>query len=141
MTEKQIGFTCGSFDCTHAGHYLMFEECKKNCDYLIVGLHTDPTIDRPDSKNKPVQSMFERYIQLKACKYIDEIVVYETEEDLLNLLSCTSINARFIGADWKDKEYTGKHLPIPVQFNTRTHNYSTSSLRERVYTAERSKTK
>ena len=82
----KVGFTCSTFDLFHAGHIMMLKEAKTQCDHLIVGLQTDPTIDRPDTKNKPVQSVFERYEQLKACKYIDEILVYETEDDLVNIL-------------------------------------------------------
>lgn len=143
MTKKTTGFTCGSFDCTHAGHYLMFEECKNQCDHLIVGLQTDPTLDRSDSKNSPVQSMFERYLQLKACKFIDEIIVYETEDDLLNLLTSMKIDVRFIGADWEGKTFTGCSLAeeMDIVFNSRQHGYSTSSLRKRVYEAEQNKLK
>lgn len=126
------GFTCGAFDLTHAGHYLMFKECKENCDYLIVGLQTDPTVDRPDTKNKPVQTLEERKIQLEACKYIDEIVTYKTEYDLLELLKKIKPDIRFIGADWKDKNPTGHDLGIPIFWNERDHDYSTSNLRRRV---------
>ena len=130
-----IGFTCGAFDLTHSGHYLMFEECRKQCDYLVVGLQTDPSIDRK-TKNSPVQTYEERYTQLKACKYIDKIIKYETEADLIELLKNTAVDVRFIGADWEGKEYTGYELPIKVVFNSRNHNYSTSNLRKRIYEAE-----
>ena len=100
-----IGFTCGAMDLLHAGHILMLEDCKSNCDYLIVGLHTNPQLDRPE-KNKPVQSVIERYIQLKGCEYVDEIVPYETEADLIELLKALPINTRFVGSDWKDKPFT-----------------------------------
>lgn len=131
-----IGFTCGAFDLTHAGHYEMFKECKQGCNKLVVGLHTDPSIDRKD-KHRPVQSTYERYLQLKACKYIDEIIPYDTEQDLYNLLNILRPNVRFIGEDWKDKPYTGFRLDfIKVVFNKRTHEFSSSDLRERVYKAE-----
>lgn len=132
---KIIGFTCGSFDLTHCGHYLMFEECKKQCDYLIVGLQNDPSLDRP-SKNRPIQSYEERRIQLASCKYIDKIIRYKTEADLYKLLKNSKISIRFIGADWEGKNYTGYDLPIKVIFNSRNHNFSSSNLRKRVYEAE-----
>jgi glycerol-3-phosphate cytidylyltransferase len=130
-----IGFTCGAFDITHAGHYLMFEEVKKQCNYLIVGLQTDPSIDRKN-KNKPVQSIKERMIQLKACRYIDKIIIYRTENDLTKLLKKIKPDIRFIGIDWKGKEFTGKELPIKIIYNSRNHNYSTSNLRKRIIRSE-----
>lgn len=125
------GFTCGAFDLTHAGHYLMFKENRKKCDFLIVGLQTDPSIDRKD-KNKPIQSVKERLIQLKACRYIDQVIIYKTEKDLIKLLKQLKPNIRFLGVDWKDKDFTGKELPIEIIYNTRNHNYSSSSLRKRI---------
>lgn len=134
----KIGFTCGAFDLCHAGHMLMFKECKEHCDYLIVGLHTDPTIDRPE-KNKPVQSLEERMIQLEAVKYIDKIVTYDTEQDLYEILAKNphEINIRIIGADWEGRPFTGHNLPMNTVFNSRTHSYSSSNLRKRVVEAER----
>ena len=129
------GFTCGAFDLLHAGHALMLKECKDHCDYLIVGLQRDPNIDRPE-KNKPVQAYEEREIMLSSIKYVDEIVFYDTEDDLETLLKEIDIDVRIIGADWQDKKYTGWQLDIPVVFNSRDHGYSTSDLRERVYKAE-----
>lgn len=138
MRKKHIvGFTCGAFDLTHAGHYLMFEECKKQCDYLIVGLQNDPSLDRK-TKNKPVQTFEERKIQLSACKYIDKIIRYETEANLVKLLKSLKIDIRFIGADWEGKDYTGHELPIKVVFTPRNHNYSSSNLRKRIFDAEKS---
>lgn len=131
----RIGFTCGALDLLHAGHAEMLEECKKVCDYLIVGLHSDPTLDRKN-KNKPIQTMEERMTMLKSIKYVDEIVTYDTEADLLQLLKALPIDVRIIGADWKGKEYTGKGLPIEMYFNARNHSFSTSELRNRVYEAE-----
>ncbi len=136
----KIGFTAGAFDLCHAGHMLMFKECKEHCDYLIVGLHTDPTIDRPE-KNKPVQDIEERKAQLEAVKYIDKIVLYDTEKELYDLLKKNDlgVNVRIIGADWKGKLFTGHDLPLEIIFNTRDHGYSSSNLRKRIYEAEKKK--
>jgi glycerol-3-phosphate cytidylyltransferase len=138
---KKVGFTAGAFDLCHAGHMLMFEEAKEHCDYLIVGLHTDPSIDRPDTKNKPVMSVKERMIILKGIRYIDEIVTYETEADLMKLLTenTLGIDVRILGVEYKDKPYTGRDLPLPIYYNTRDHGFSTTELRERVYEAEKAK--
>jgi len=132
----EIGFTAGAFDLLHTGHVLMLQEAREQCDYLVVGLHTDPTIDRPDAKNKPIQSVFERYVQLKALSVVDEIIPYDTEEDLLTLLSTANIDIRIIGEDYVDKDFTGKDLPIPVHYNSRKHSLSTSELRKRVKDAK-----
>jgi glycerol-3-phosphate cytidylyltransferase len=143
LGKYEIGITAGSFDLTHAGHYLMFEECKSQCDYLIVCLQTDPTIDRA-AKNKPVQSINERYLQLRACKYIDEVIVYETEEDLYNLFCSLHYTKRFIGADWQGKPFTGHDINgmnEKIVFNSRNHKFSSSELRKRVYESEKSKLK
>lgn len=129
------GFTCGAFDLLHAGHALMFKECKDHCDYLVVGLQTDPSIDRPE-KNKPVQTYAERDIMLKSIRWVDEVVYYSTETDLLEFLKQSDVDVRIIGADWKGKEYTGHELNIPVVFNSRDHDYSTSNLRKRIYESE-----
>ena len=134
-----IGFTCGAMDLLHAGHILMLEDCKLQCDYLIVGLHTNPQLDRPE-KNKPVQSVIERYIQLKGCEYVDEIVPYETEADLIELLKALPINTRFVGSDWKDRPFTGHEITsIDVKYNTRDHDYSSSGLRKRISEAQSNK--
>ena len=130
------GFTCGSFDLLHPGHILMFRECKDFCDYLIVGLQSDPTIDR-SSKNQPVQSIDERRIMLSSIREIDEIRYYDTEADLVKLLTDINPDVRILGADWEGKDYTGKDLPIKVVFNSRDHGYSTSGLRQRIYEAEK----
>lgn len=139
--KKIIGFTCGAFDLTHAGHYIMFEEVKNQCDYLIVGLQNDPSIDRKE-KNKPVQTMKERIIQLKACRYIDEIITYKTEKGLLTLLKKIKPDVRFIGADWKNKpNYSRDRLPdMKVIYNSRDHGYSTSKLRKKVLEGELNRT-
>lgn len=129
--EIKTGFTCGSFDLLHAGHVLMLQEAKTVCDYLIVGLQTDPTIDR-ESKNKPIQSLEERKIQLSAVKYVDEVIVYETENDLYKLLKKLRPAIRIIGVDHKGKKFTGHDLDIELFFNSRKHSWSSSSLRKRI---------
>jgi len=131
----KIGFTCSSFDLLHAGHTLMLEEAKAQCDYLIVGLQTDPSIDRP-TKNKPVQTVVERYLQLRACKYVDEIIPYGTEQDLEDILSGMDIDVRILGVEYRDKDFTGhdicKKREIEIHFNERDHRFSSSDLRMRV---------
>ena len=135
----KIGFTCSSFDLLHAGHVIMLKEAKKQCDYLIVGLQSDPTIDRPE-KNKPVQSIVERQIQLDAVKYVDEIVVYNTESDLLDLLLTLPIDVRILGDEYKEKDFTGRDVckkrNIALYFNERSHKFSSSELRLRVLDKE-----
>ena len=120
---------------------LMFAEAKEQCDHLIVGLHTDPALDRPDTKNKPIMSVEERRLILEGVRYIDEIVTYDTEADLYKLLEDNKlgIDVRILGAEYKDKPFTGRDLPMPVHFNTRDHGYSTTELRKRVYEAEKAK--
>lgn len=135
----KTGITFSAFDLLHAGHIKMLEECKKNCNYLIVGLQTDPTIDRP-LKNKPVQSLVERYIQLKACVFVDEIVPYSTEIELLEILQSFDLDIRFIGEDYLDKDFTGKQFcidnSIELFFNSRKHEYSSTSLRNKIKLAK-----
>ena len=106
----RVGFTCSTFDLLHAGHITMLKEARKKCDRLICGLQTDPTIDRPASKNKPIQSLVERYIQLEAVKYVDEIVVYQTEKDLEDLLLTLDIDIRIVGEEYKNVNFTGKDI-------------------------------
>ena len=113
----------------------MLEECKDHCDELIVGLQTDPSVDRPE-KNKPVQTFQERLIMLRAMKWIDAIVFYNTEAELYDLLEATMPDVRIVGADWQGKAFTGHDLSIPIVFNSRDHEYSTSDLRERIFCAE-----
>ena len=125
-----IGFTCGAFDLLHAGHIVMLEEARSNCDYLIVGLQTDPTIDR-NEKNKPIQSVYERYVQLNAVKYVDEIIPYDTEQSLLDLLQSQDIDIRFVGEEYRESKLTGRDL-IELHYTSRRHSFSSSSLRERV---------
>lgn len=131
----KIGFTCSCFDLFHAGHILMLKDAKDQCDHLIVGLQTDPTIDRPQ-KNKPIQSVFERFVQLQACTYVDEIVPYATEKDLMDILQTYPIDVRIIGEEYQGKQFTGCDLDIPLYFNRRRHSFSTTELRGRVLQAE-----
>jgi glycerol-3-phosphate cytidylyltransferase len=137
---KKIGITFSTFDMLHAGHIAMLSEAKNHCDYLICGLQTDPTIDRPETKNHPVQSIVERQIQLAACRYVDEVVVYQTEQDLIDLLLILPLDVRILGVEYADKEYTGmwegQQRGIDIVFNQRDHSFSSSSLRKRVVAAE-----
>lgn len=133
----RVGFTCSTFDLLHAGHITMLKEARNQCDWLICGLQTDPTIDRPNSKNKPIQSLVERYIQLEAVKYVDEIVVYQTEKDLEDLLLTLDIDIRIVGEEYKNVNFTGKDIcsrrDIEIYYNKREHSFSTTELRERIY--------
>jgi len=127
-----VGFTASCFDLFHAGHVLMLEEAKEHCQYLIAALQTDPTLDRPE-KMKPIQSVYERFVQLSACKYVDEVVVYDTEADLLNVLSSKPIDVRILGEEYMNKEFTGKHLDLfECVFNKRHHSYSSTELKQRI---------
>ena len=134
---RSIGFTCSTFDLLHAGHITMLKEASKQCDWLICGLQTDPTIDRPSSKNKPIQSLVERYIQLEAVKYVDEIVVYQTEKDLEDLLLTLDIDVRIVGEEYRNVNFTGqdicKQRGIRMYYNKREHSFSTTELRERIH--------
>lgn len=136
MVKQKVGFVASAFDLLHAGHIAMLREAKTQCDYLIAALQTDPTIDR-SFKNKPVQSVFERFMQLQACKYVDEIVVYATEKELLDILQVYHIDVRIMGIEYKDKTFTGSELNIPVYFNRRDHSFSSTELRQRVAEAEK----
>ena len=135
---KIIGFTCSTFDLLHTGHILMLEEAKTQCDYLVCGLQIDPTVDRPE-KNKPIQSLYERFIQLNAVKYVDAIIPYTTEEELLTILQTEGIDIRILGDEYQTKHFTGNNLDMDYYFNKRTHNYSTTELRRRVADMEQSK--
>jgi glycerol-3-phosphate cytidylyltransferase len=139
----KIGITFSTFDMLHAGHIAMLSEAKNHCDYLIAGLQTDPTIDRPDTKNPPVQSIVERQIQLSATRFVDEIVVYQTEQDLIDLLLILPVDVRILGVEYENKDFTGKKecwdREIELVFNGRDHSFSSSSLRKRVAAAEAQK--
>ena len=135
----KVGFTCSTFDLLHAGHVQMLREAKDQCDYLICGLQVDPSIDRKD-KNSPIQTVVERYAQLKAVGYVDEIIPYGTEEDLEDILSMYSINVRILGEEYRDKPFTGRDIcrkrDIDIYFNNRDHRFSSSDLRKRVTDAK-----
>jgi len=140
--KKIIGITCSTFDLLHAGHIIMLEECKKYCDYLICALQVDPTIDRPE-KNKPIQTLVERYIQLDSVQYVDKIIPYCTEEELITIFSSLDLDVRIIGEEYKDTNFTGKDVclkrNIKLIYNKRDHDFSTTSLRQRIYTQESNK--
>jgi len=139
MESERVGIVASCFDLFHAGHVLMLMEAKENCDRLVVALQSDPTIDRPE-KNKPVQALSERYIQLEACKYVDQIIPYDTEADLLNLLTGYDWDVRFLGDDYFHRDdYTGYGLDLQVKFLSRKHDYSSSGLRDRILKAGKSK--
>lgn len=135
----KTGITFSAFDLLHAGHIKMLEEAKLNCDYLIVGLQTDPTLDRPE-KNKPTQTVVERYIQLKGCKFVDEIVPYATEQDLEDILRSFLIDVRFVGDEYIERDFTGKtyceEKGVSLFYNSRDHRFSSSGLRKEVYQIE-----
>ena len=134
--NHKIGFTCSCFDLLHAGHILMLKDAKDQCDYLIVGLQTDPTIDRPQ-KNKPIQSLEERKIQLEAVKYIDEIIIYNTEDELYSLLQKINPDIRILGTDYKEKSFTGDDLNIKIYYHERKHDFSTTNLRNKIISTEK----
>jgi len=140
---KRIGITFSQFDLLHAGHIAMLAEAKNHCDYLIAGLQTDASIDRPDSKNPPVQSIVERQIQLGSCRYVDEIIVYTTEQDLIDILLTLPIDVRILGREYEDTNFTGRNEGVAMQietvFNSREHSFSSSNLRQRVVAAESQK--
>ena len=136
MTDERVGIVASCFDLFHAGHVLMLMEAKDQCDRLVVALQSDPTIDRPE-KNKPIQALSERYIQLEACKFVDQIVPYDTEADLYNLLAGFDWDVRFLGMDYYDRtDFTGADLNIPIYYCNRKHDYSSSGLRDRIKKAK-----
>ncbi len=132
--RKRVGFTCGAFDLLHAGHVLMLKEARQQCDYLIVGLHTDPSLCRAE-KSKPIQSVTERMIQLSAVTYVGSIILYDTEEDLMDILTSVRPDVRILGWDHVDKDFTGQELDMDIYFNSRNHTYSSSELRQRIHDA------
>ena len=139
----KVGFTCSTFDLLHAGHIQMLREAKEQCDYLLVGLQIDPSIDRPE-KNSPIQSIVERYTQLNAVEYVDEIVPYATETDLNDILTMYHIDVRILGEEYREKDFTGKDIckkrGIQLHFNKRDHRFSSSDLRKRVCEREKNAT-
>jgi len=139
----KVGFTCSTFDLLHAGHVQMLREAKENCDYLVVGLQMDPSVDRAE-KNAPVQTIVERYTQLKGVSYVDEIIPYGTEEDLNDILTMYHIDVRILGEEYREKDFTGKDIckkrGIQLHFNKRDHRFSSSDLRKRVAERENNAT-
>ena len=137
----KVGITFSTFDLLHAGHIAMLRDAKEHCDYLIAALQSDPTIDRPDSKNPPVQTMVERYTQLAAVKYVDEVIPYQTEKDVEDILEMYNIDMRVLGEEYRDKDFTGKEIcrrrGIQLYFNKRDHRFSSTDLRERVTLANK----
>lgn len=131
LEDIKIGFTCSTFDLFHAGHVVMLQEAKSLCDYLVVGLLIDPTIDRPDTKNKPVQSAFERYVQLSGCKYVNEIIPFTTEQEIIDIILTIQPDIRIVGEEYKGTNHTGVGL-CPIHYNKRKHSFSSSDLRNRV---------
>jgi glycerol-3-phosphate cytidylyltransferase len=140
---RRVGIVFSSFDLFHAGHVAMLAEAKNHCDYLIAALQTDPTIDRPDTKNPPIQSIVERQIQVSTNRNVDEVVVYQTEKDLEDLLLILPVDVRILGVEYADKDFTGKDIcnkrGIEIVYNGRDHSFSSSSLRKRVAEAEGNK--
>lgn len=137
---KKIGFTASSFDLLHPGHISMLAEARSHCDFLVVGLLTDPTISRPDTKNKPVQSTFERFVQIQAIEYIDELIPFDSEEDLKQMIKMIKPHIRFCGIEYKGTHHTGWDIQgVDIFYNRRDHDYSTTELRNRVYELEKKK--
>jgi len=136
----KIGFTCSTFDLLHSGHIQMLRESKTQCDYLICGLQVDPSLDRPE-KNKPIQTLVERHIQLSAVEYVDEIIPYQSEEDLEDILNMFNVDVRIIGEEYKDKPFTGRDIcnkkGIDIYYNKRSHRFSSSGLRKKIYDIEK----
>lgn len=130
----KVGVVFSAFDLMHAGHVLMLKEAKSHCDYLLVGLHSDPSIDRPKTKNTPVLSLEERKVLLEGCKYVDGYFVYDTEQELHQYLNSNHdrIGVRFLGDDYRGQSFTGDQFPIPIHYISRDHGFSTSGLRSRV---------
>jgi glycerol-3-phosphate cytidylyltransferase len=131
VDEIRIGFTCSTFDMLHAGHIVMLQESKEQCDYLICGLLTDPTIDRPETKNRPVQTPFERYVQLAGCRFVDEVIPFNTEQELVDMILTIQPHIRIVGEEYKGTDHTGVGL-CPIYYNKRKHSFSSSDLRNRV---------
>jgi glycerol-3-phosphate cytidylyltransferase len=129
---KRIGFTCSAFDLLHAGHIVMLAEAKDQCDFLVVGLLSDPTNDRPTTKNKPVQSMFERWLQLQAVQYVDLVIPFSAEQDIIDMLLIIQPDVRIVGSEYKNTQFTGSDLSTHVHFNNRKHSFSSSELRKRI---------
>jgi len=135
INDIRVGFTCSTFDLFHAGHVVMLQEAKTLCDYLVVGLLIDPTLDRQETKNRPVQSAFERYVQIAACKYVDEVIPFTTEQEIVDIILTLQPDIRIVGEEYKGTDHTGIGL-CPIHYNKRRHSFSTTDLRSRVAAAE-----
>ena len=135
MSDSRIGIVASCFDLLHAGHCLMLQDAKNQCDHLIAALHEDPHIERPE-KNNPIQTLAERLLVVESNKYVDEVIIYKTEKELQQILEERSPDVRIIGSDWEDKDYTGKNLNIPTHIHERNHSWSTSELRKRIFDRE-----
>ena len=133
--DSKVGFTCGAFDLLHAGHILLLQDARNQCDFLIVGLHVDPSLERPE-KHKPIETVYERRLKLEACRYVDFVYQYETESDLYELLKTIRPDVRIIGSDWRGKVITGGDLGIPIYWHERKHGFSSSELRRRLSTGK-----
>lgn len=138
VDEIRIGFTCSTFDLLHAGHIVMLQEAKEQCDYLICGLLTDPTIDRPETKNKPIQTPFERYVQLTGCRFVDEVIPFNTEQELVDMILTIQPHIRIVGEEYKGTDHTGVGL-CPIYYNKRKHSFSSTDLRNRVIESSKGK--
>ena len=138
VDEIRIGFTCSTFDLLHAGHIVMLQEAKEQCDYLICGLLTDPTIDRPETKNKPIQTPFERYVQLMGCRFVDEVIPFNTEQELIDMILTIQPHIRIVGEEYKGTDHTGVGL-CPIYYNKRKHSFSSTDLRNRVIESSKGK--
>lgn len=136
VDEVKIGFTCSTFDLLHAGHIVMLQEAKSLCDYLICGLLVDPTVDRPESKNKPVQTPFERYVQLSSCRFVDEVIPFSTEQEIIDMILTIQPHIRIVGEEYENTDHTGKGL-CPIHYNKRKHSFSSTDLRKRVVDASK----
>lgn len=134
IDDVKIGFTCSTFDLFHAGHIVMLQEARTLCDYLVVGLLIDPTVDRPTTKNQPVQSAFERYIQLSSCRYVDEVIPFSTEQEIIDIILTIQPDIRIVGEEYKGTDHTGIGL-CPIHYNKRKHSFSSTDLRNRVVKA------
>lgn len=128
--KKIVGFTCGTFDLFHAGHAAMMKEAKEQCDYLIVGLVSDPTISHPNTKNKPIQTLFERWLQVSSCKYVDQVIPLNTEEEIVEIINTLRPDVRIVGEEYRNVNFLGKEL-CNIYYNSRKHSFSSSELRKR----------
>ena len=129
---KRIGFTCSTFDLLHAGHVAMLAEARAQCDFLVVGLLMDPTTDRPETKQRPVQSLFERWLQLQGVRYVDTVVPFSSEQDLVDILLVLRPDVRIVGEEYSEVDFTGRNLTPELYFNSRKHSFSSTDLRKRV---------